>query len=216
MKSILPKTLLGIFTPCLIAVLSACRKKETKPPALPPAEVSVVTAAAERVNRTIELPGRINSVREAQVRARATGILLKRLFEEGSNVKEGQILFEIDPAPLQASLNSAKASMAKAEAALNESKATVDRYKELVPINAISKQVYDQAVAAFGQNEGELLAAEAVVQTAELNLSYAQVVAPISGRIGKALVTEGALVSATEATQLAVIRQLDPVYPNVA
>src|SRR5437773_6060192 len=212
MKSILPKTLPCFFTLCLIAVLSACGKKETKPPALSPAEVSVVTAAAERVNRTIELPGRINSVREAQVRARATGILLKRLFEEGSNVKAGQVLFEIDPAPLQASLHSAKASMAKTEAALKESKATVDRYRELVPINAISKQVYDQAVATLGQNEAELLAATAAVQTAELNLGYAQVSAPISGRIGKALVTEGALVSATEATQLALIRQLDPVY----
>jgi membrane fusion protein (multidrug efflux system) len=197
---------------CLIAVLSACRKTETMPPAVPPAEVSVVSAAAERVNRTIELPGRINPVREAQVRARATGILLRRLFEEGSDVKAGQVLFEIDPAPLQASLDSARASMAKTEAALKESQATVDRYKELVPIHAISKQVYDQAVATLGQNEAELLASKAAVQTAELNLGYAQVSAPISGRIGKAMVTEGALVSATEATQLAVIHQLDPVY----
>jgi len=212
MKSILSKTLLSTFTLCLSAGLGACRKKENNPLAPPPAEVSVVTVASERVNRTTELPGRINSVREAQVRARATGILLKRLFEEGSNVREGQVLFEIDPAPLQAGLNSAKASMAKTEAALKESKATVDRYKELVPINAISKQVYDQAVAMLGQNEAELLATKAAVQTAELNLGYAQVTAPISGRIGKALVTEGALVSATEATQLALIRQLDPVY----
>jgi membrane fusion protein (multidrug efflux system) len=159
-----------------------------------------------------ELPGRINAVREAQVRARATGILLKRLFEEGSNVKEGQLLFQIDPAPLEASLSSAKASLARAEAALKESQANVARYKELVPINAISKQVYDQAVATLGQNEAELLASKAAVQTAELNLSYARVVAPISGRVGKALVTEGALVSVAEATQLAVIRQLDPVY----
>jgi len=151
-------------------------------------------------------------MREAQVRARATGILLKRLFEEGSNVKEGQVLFEIDPLPLQANLNSAKAAVAKAEAAFKESQATINRYKELVKINAISKQVYDQAVAALSQNEAEVLAAKAAVQTAELNLGYAQVTAPISGRIGKALVTEGALVSATEATQLAVIRQLDPVY----
>src|SRR5882762_3642174 len=212
MKSIVPKILICIQALSLIAVFGACRKKEANRLALPPAEVSIVTVASERVNRTTELPGRISSVREAQVRARATGILLKRLFEEGSNVKEGQVLFEIDPAPLRASLDSAKASMAKTEAALKESKTTVDRYKELVPMNAISKQVYDQAVATFGQNEAELLAAEAAVQTAELNLGYAQVSAPISGRIGKAMVTEGALVSATEATQLAVIRQLDPVY----
>src|SRR4030095_12379493 len=107
------------------------------------AEVSVVAVTSEAVTHTTELPGRINPMREAQVRARATGILLKRSFEEGSNVKEGQVLFEIDPGPLQASLASAKASIAKTEAALKESKATVDRYKELVTINAISKQVYD-------------------------------------------------------------------------
>jgi membrane fusion protein (multidrug efflux system) len=213
MISTISKTLsLCLFASSLALVFSACGKKDTKPPAAPPAEVSVLTVASERVNRTTELPGRINPMREAQVRARATGILLKRLFVEGSNVKEGQILFEIDPAPLQASLNSAKALMAKTEALLKESKANVDRYKELVQINAISKQVYDQAVATLGQNEADLLAGKAAVQTTELNLGYAQVNAPISGRIGKALVTEGALVSATEATQLAVIRQLDPVY----
>src|SRR5215471_15718222 len=196
----------------LAALLVACRKTENKPAAPPPPEVSVVEVASERIDRVTELPGRINATREAQVRARATGILLKRRFEEGSNVKEGQVLFEIDPAPLQASLSSSKASLAKAEATLRESQANVDRYKELVPINAISKQVYDQAVATHGQNEADVLAAKAAVQTAELNLGYAQVTAPISGRIGKAMVTEGALVSATEATQLAVIRQLDPVY----
>lgn len=151
-------------------------------------------------------------MREAQVRARATGILLKRLFEEGSDVKEGQVLFQIDPLPLEAALASAKASQAQAEAALKESQANATRYKELVKINAISKQVYDQAVATLAQNEAAVLAAKAAVQVAELNLGYAKVTAPISGRIGKALVTEGALVSATEATQLAIIRQLDPVY----
>jgi membrane fusion protein (multidrug efflux system) len=211
------QTIFKSFASCGLAVsaaflLTACQEKPGPPPVRPPAEVSVITIAAEPVNRVTELPGRINPMREAQVRARATGILLKRLFEEGSNVKEGQVLFEIDPAPLQANLNSAKASMARAEASLKVSRANVDRYKELVKINAISKQVYDQAEAALGQNEAELLAARAAVQTAELNFGYAQVVAPIAGRIGKALVTEGALVSATEATQLAVIRQLDPVY----
>jgi membrane fusion protein (multidrug efflux system) len=151
-------------------------------------------------------------VREAQVRARATGILLKRLFEEGTDVKEGQVLFEIDPAPLQAGLSSAQASLARVEAVWKESKARLGRYEELVKIDAVSKQVYDEAAATLAQSEAELLAGKAAVQTAELNFGYARVLAPISGRIGKALVTEGALVSATEATQLAVIRQLDPVY----
>jgi membrane fusion protein (multidrug efflux system) len=206
---------LFLVVPCWLGwpfLLASCSKKNAQPAASPPAEVSVVAVMVERVNRTTEQPGRINSMREAQVRARATGILLKRRFEEGSNVKEGQVLFEIDPAPLQASLSSAKAALAKSQAALDESKATVARYKELVPLNAISKQVYDQSIAALGQNEADLLAAKAAQQTAELNLGYAQVTAPISGRIGRALVTEGALVSATEATPMAVIRQLDPVY----
>ena len=211
MKAIISKVFICASALSLAALIS-CGKKETAPPPPPPAEVSVIAVASERVNHISELPGRINSTREAQVRARATGILLKRLFEEGSNVKEGQVLFEIDPMPLQASLNSAKASMAKAEAALKESKAKAARYEELVKINAISKQVYDEAVATLGQNEADLGVTKAAVQTAEINLGYAQVNAPISGRIGKALVTEGALVSATEATQLAMIRQLDPVY----
>src|SRR5258708_6737495 len=213
MKLTILKTIaLCLFPISLGVLLSACGKKEIQSPMRPPAEVSVVTVATERVNHTTELPGRINPMREAQVRARATGILLKRLFEEGSDVKEGQVLFQIDPLPLEAILNSAKATLAKAEAALKESKARVARYEELVKINAVSKQVYDEAVATLGQNEADLLAAKAAVQTAGLNLGYAQVTAPISGRIGKALVTEGALVSATEATQMAVIRQLDPVY----
>jgi len=194
-------------------LVTACGKKAPPaPPAYPPAEVSFITVASEPVNQTTELPGRISPTREAQVRARATGILLKRVFEEGSNVKEGQTLFEIDPLPLQAVLASAKAAVAKTEAAMKESRARVERYKELVKINAISQQVYDEATATQGQNEAALLANRAAVQTAELNLGYAKVTAPISGRIGRALVTEGALVSATEATQLAVIRQLDPVY----
>jgi membrane fusion protein, multidrug efflux system len=196
----------------LALAFCACRKDGPTVMERPPAEVSFVTVATEAVERRSEFPGRIAPTREAQVRARATGILQKRLFEEGSSVREGQILFEIDPAPLRASLEAARAATARAEAALQVSRANVDRYKELVPINAISKQVYDQAVALRGQNEAEFLAARAAAQTAELNLGYTQVTAPISGRIGKAMVTEGALVSATEATQLALIRQMDPVY----
>ena len=197
-------------------VLSGCSKKSdgaAAPP--PPPEVSVLKVGTEAVTLTTELPGRINPMREAQVRARATGILLKRLFEEGSQVKEGDVLFEIDPAPLQAALNSAKAEYAMIEAALKESQATVNRYKELVEISAVSRQVFDEAVATLAQNEAELLSKKAAIETAELNLGYTRVTAPITGRIGKALVTEGALVSATEATQLAVIRQLDPVYLDI-
>ena len=212
MKSIVLKTLSGVCVSLAAVFLSACDKSNTPPSARSPAEVSVVTVGTERISFTSELPGRINPTREAQVRARATGVLLKRLFEEGADVKEGQVLFEIDPLPLQAALASAKAAIAKSEASLKESQLRLDRYKELVKINAISKQTYDQAEATLGQNLADQLANKAAVQTSELNLGYTQVTAPISGRISKALVTEGVLVSATEATQLAVIRQLDPVY----
>ena len=190
----------------------SCGKKNEAPPARPAPEVSVLSVATETVPLITELPGRITPMREAQVRARATGILLKRLFEEGANVKEGDVLFQIDPAPLQAALNSAQAALGKTEAALKESQAKVNRYKELVGINAISKQVYDEAVATLGQNEADIQANKAAIETAQLNFGYAKVIAPISGRIGKALVTEGALVSATDLTPLAMIRQLDPVY----
>jgi membrane fusion protein (multidrug efflux system) len=199
-----------------LALASAgCAKKNEAPPAPPPPEVSVLTVGTESLTITRELPGRVNATREAQVRARATGILLKRFFEEGSYVEEGDLLFQIDPAPLEAALNSAQAALARTEAWRKESNAKVERYRDLVQINAVSKQVFDEAVATLGQYEAELLANKAAIETAQLNLSYAKVTAPISGRIGRALVTEGALVSATEATQLAVIRQLDPVHLDI-
>ncbi len=175
----------------------------------------MLTVPTESLPLTTELPGRITPMRDAQVRARATGILLKRFFEEGSNVKEGEVLFQIDPAPLQAALNSAKGAYAKTEAWVKESQAKVNRYKELVEINAVSKQVYEEAAATYGQYQAELAANKAAIDTAQLNLGYTQVTAPISGRIGKALVTEGALVSASDATPLAYIRQLDPVYLDI-
>ncbi|MEI8234040.1 MAG: efflux RND transporter periplasmic adaptor subunit [Verrucomicrobiota bacterium] len=181
-------------------------------PTMPAPQVGVVTVKAESVAVTTELPGRIATVRTAEVRARATGILLKRLFTEGSDVKADDLLFQIDEAPLQASLNSAQATLAKAEANLKQAQAKANRYKALVAINAVSKQDYDEAVATAGQGEADVLTGKAAVETAQLNLGYAKVTAPISGRIGKAKVTEGALVTAAEATQLATIQQLDPIY----
>ena len=209
------------ITAVAILVLSAgCGRgsndKAGKPapgaPALPPPQVGVVTVKAEPIALTTELPGRIAAVRTAEVRARATGILLQRLFTEGSEVKRDALLFQIDEAPLRASLNSAKASLAKAEANLKQVEAKASRYKKLVEINAVSRQDYDEAIATAGQGEADVLSAKAALETAVLNLSYAKVTAPISGRIGKAKVTEGALVTAGEATQLATIQQLDPIY----
>lgn len=180
--------------------------------ALPATEVGVVTITAEPVAVTVELPGRVSAIRVAEVRARATGILMKRLFEEGTDVPADQVLFEIDPAPLQASYDSAKANLAKAEATLERAQADARRKEALVKINGVSQQVYEDAKATALQSEADVLAAKAALQTASLNLGYTKVTAPIAGRIGKSLVTEGALLSAAEATKLATIQQLDSVY----
>jgi membrane fusion protein (multidrug efflux system) len=180
----------------------------------PPAEVGVVTLQARAVALANELPGRLEALRTAQVRARAAGILLKRLFAEGSDVKAGQTLFVIDPAPYQATLASAQASLARAQANLAQAAAQAERYKPLVEAHAVSQQEYVNAVAAQKQGEADVAAGKAAVQTAQINLSYATVAAPISGRIGRALVTEGALVGQGEATPLATIQQIDPMYVN--
>jgi len=195
----------------LLGVLSGCTKKQGILQ-MPPPEVGVVTVSSQTMPIITELPGRIDAVRVAQVRARATGILLKRFFVEGSEVKEGDVLFQIDPAPLQANEDSAKAALAKAQAAVTETQVKVDRFKELVAINAVSKQEYDDAVASVLQAKADVEAAKAAEETASLNLGYASVTAPISGKIGEAKVTEGAYVSQTDATELAVIQQLDPIY----
>lgn len=193
-------------------LVAGCAQKQGALPVMPPPEVGVVSIVSETLPVTTELPGRLDAVRTAQVRARATGILLKRIYREGSDVKEGDILFQIDPAPLKASLDSAQADLDKAKANLESTKAKAGRYKVLVAINAVSKQDYDDALAASLQAQAGVEAGKAAVETASLNLSYASVTAPISGHIGPAQVTEGALVSQTEANQLALIQQLDPIY----
>ncbi len=198
----------------LAILLSAagCSKQQSAPPVMPPPEVGVVKITAQTVPVTAELPGRLDAVRTAQVRARATGILLKQVYKEGSDVKEGDVLFQIDPAPLKASLDSAQASLDKAQANLQSTQAKADRYKALAEINAVSKQDEVDASAAALQAKADVEAGKAEVETASLNLGYATVTAPISGRIGPALITEGALVSQTQANQLALIQQLDPIY----
>lgn len=208
----------GLSLLMAIACLTACQKKSDEGfpggggAKMPPTEVSVVTVALETVSMTSELPGRVNAVRDAEVRARVSGVLLKRYFEEGADIQEGDLLFQIDPAPLQASYDSAKAALARAQATLKQAKAKAQRYQALVKINAISQQDDLDASTTQAQAEADVLTAQAALETASLNLGYTKVTAPISGRIGKANVTEGALVSASEATQLAVIRQLDPIY----
>ena len=184
------------------------------PPQMPPVEVGVVTATPGDVGLVTELPGRVEASRVAEVRARAAGILQQRLFKEGSDVKAGQALFRIDPAPYAAAAESARASLAKAQANLAQASAQVERYRPLVSANAISKQDFANAEAAEKQALADVAAAKASVRTADINLGYARVTSPISGRIGRALVTEGALVGQGEATALAVVQQIDPVYVN--
>ncbi|HEY9025139.1 MAG TPA: efflux RND transporter periplasmic adaptor subunit, partial [Burkholderiaceae bacterium] len=197
-----------------LLALGACSDKAPQSGPPPAPEVGVVTVAPQTLDVPTELPGRVEAARVAQVRARVTGIVQKRLFAEGSDVKAGEVLFQIDPAPYRAALDSAKAALAKATA--NEQQATglLNRYKPLREANAISQQDFVNATSAAAQAGADVASARAAVQTAQLNLDYATVTAPISGRIGQALVTEGALVSATEATQLALIQQVDQVYVN--
>ena len=201
-------------------LLSACGKKDdgaaasAQPQQPPPAQVGVVTVTPGDVGLVTELPGRLEASRVAEVRARAAGILQKRLFTEGSDVKAGQKLFTIDSAPYRATLESAQASVAQAEANVAQARALAERYRPLVAVNAISKQEYDNAVASQKTAEANLAAARAGVTSASINLGYAAVTAPISGRIGRALVTEGALVGQGTATELAVIQQINPLYVN--
>ncbi|MBX3609901.1 MAG: efflux RND transporter periplasmic adaptor subunit [Hydrogenophaga sp.] len=202
----------------LAAVLTACGKTEAPAQAgggaPPPAEVGVVTIHPGDVGLVNELPGRLEASRVAEVRARAAGILQRRLFREGSEVKAGQRLFQIDSAPYAAALQSARATLARAEANLTQATALAERYAPLVKENAISAQEYANAVAAQKQAEADVAAGRAAVRTADINLGYANVTAPIDGRIGRSLVTEGALVGQGEATQLAVIQQINPMYVN--
>jgi membrane fusion protein (multidrug efflux system) len=197
-----------------LVALAGCGDKAAPAGAPPPPEVGVVTVAPKTLDVPTELPGRVEAARVAQVRARVTGIVQKRLFAEGSDVQAGQALFQIDPAPYKAAVDSARATLAKAQANEQQANGLLGRYKPLREANAISQQDFVNATSAAAQAAADVAGARAAVQTAQLNLDYATVTAPISGRIGQALVTEGALVTAAEATQLAVIQQVDSVYVN--
>lgn len=178
-------------------------------------EVGVINVATTPVTLTQDLPGRISAFRVAEVRARVDGIVLKRLYTEGSDVKEGQVLYEIDPAPYQATLESAEASLARAQANLTSAKQKEERYKGLLDTKAISKQDYDDAVATRRVGEADVQAAEASIRSARINLDYTKVTSPLTGRIGISQVTEGAYVRASNATLLATVQQLDRVYVDV-
>jgi membrane fusion protein (multidrug efflux system) len=209
----------GLRFAMMAVVLAGCDQgpsqtvKAAAPAAAP--EVGVTVLAAERVTMTSELPGRTTPYRVADVRPQVSGVILKRLFAEGSEVKAGQQLYQIDPATYQAAYDSAKASLARAAASLKSASLLADRYHPLVAANAVSKQDYDNAVAAKQQAEADVGLGEAAVETARINLVYTKVLSPISGRIGRSSVTEGALVTSGQAAALATVQELDPIYVDV-
>lgn len=196
-------------------VLTGCNDKETKQSAPHTPEVGVVTLKSAPLQITTELPGRTSAYRIAEVRPQVSGIILKRNFEEGSEIKAGVSLYQIDPATYQAAYDSAKGDLAKAQASANIAQLTLKRYQKLLGTNYISQQDYDTALADSQQANASVVAAKAAVETARINLAYTKVTSPISGRIGKSSVTEGALVTSGQASALATVQQLDPIYVDV-
>ncbi|MCE5242618.1 MAG: efflux RND transporter periplasmic adaptor subunit [Desulfobacteraceae bacterium] len=205
---------LAVFASCLL--LGGCDVGHGQPPAqtsIP--EVATVTVQAQPIQLTTELPGRTSAHLISEVRPQVNGIIQKRHFQEGSDVKAGQLLYQIDPAPFQASYDSAKASLAKAQANLPSVQLRASRYKELLADKAVSRQDFDDAAAAMQQAQAEIEYWKAAVETARINLGYTRVTAPISGRIGRSNMTDGALVTAYQVIPLATIQQLDPIYVDV-
>lgn len=195
-------------------VLSSCKKKveSQAEQAPPPAEVDIITAVSEQIPVNTRLPGRLEPYRQAEVRARVTGIVLKRCYEEGQSVKEGDLLFQIDPAPLKATLDGCEAELARAEANLNDAMDKLNRYNSLVNNGAVSKREHTLAIAEKARAKAEKDAALAAKERAQLELGYANVTAPISGTVRRALVTEGAYVNQNESTHLTTIEQINPIF----
>lgn len=190
-------------------------QKAAAPPPQPQAQVSVVVLHPQSVAISAELPGRVAASLVAEVRPQVGGLIVSRLFREGSEVKAGDLLYEIDPAPYQAALDSAAASLARAEAAVPSAQAKVDRYRDLIRQNAISKQDNDDANAALAQARADVASAKASLETARINLGFTKVTAPIGGRVDRSTLTPGALVTASQTTALTTIRQLHPINVDV-
>ena len=201
-----------MLTPALL--LSACGKDAGGPP--PPPEVSVITLKPRSVAITDQLPGRTTAFKVAEVRPQVTGIVQKRLFAEGTEVRAGQQLFQIDSGSYRAALSSAEAALKRAEAQAISAKLLAERYEPLIAANAVSKQENDDAIAARARADADVASARAAVDGARINLVYTQVLSPITGQIGRTLVTEGALVTSAQAAPLATIQQLDPIYVDIA
>lgn len=196
-------------------VMTACNRQTQAPPPPPPPEAATVTVFARPLLLTTELPGRTSAFRIAEIRPQVNGLIQKRLFAEGSDVQAGQELYQIDPAPFQAALDNAKAALGRVAANVPSLQSKARRAKEALADKAVSQQDMDDTEAAVKQVEAEVHFYEAMVETARINLGYARIVSPISGRIGKSTVTDGAIVTAYQPTPLATIQQLDPIYVDV-
>jgi membrane fusion protein (multidrug efflux system) len=210
-NEVLRASTLALVTGLLV---SACGADNQGPP--PPPEVSVVTLKPRAVEITDQLPGRTTAFKVAEVRPQVTGIVQKRLFAEGTEVKAGEQLFQIDSGSYRAALSSAQAALARAEAQAVTSKLLAERYEPLIAANAVSKQENDEAIAARARADADVASARAAVDAARINVVYTQVLSPINGRIGRTLVTEGALVTSGQEAPLATIQQLDPIYVDIA
>lgn len=206
---------LKAFSLTVLALSLAACGKQAAPPQGGKPQVKVVTLSTQAVALSSELPGRTSAYRVAEVRPQVSGIVQKRLFTEGGNVKAGEQLYQIDPALYQASLDSQKAALARAQAQLKTAGLLAQRYKPLVESKAVSQQAYDDALAARDQANADVLAAKAALDTARINVVYTKVLSPIKGIIGRSTVTEGALVTANQAGALAAVQQIDPIYVDV-
>jgi len=195
--------------------VGGCDRRQQAPPAAPPPEVAVVTVQTQPLELTTELPGRTSPYLIAEIRPQVNGLILKRLFTEGSDVQAGQELYQIDPAPFQAALESAKAALGRAEASLPALRLRAERFRQALADKAVSQQAFDDADAAMKQAEADALYWKATVETARISLAYARIVSPISGRIGRSTVTDGAIVTAYQPMPLTTIQQLDPIYVDV-
>jgi len=209
---------IGLITAAVILaaglILGGCgQQKAGGPPPMP--EVSIVTIQPKPVLITTDLTGRTSANLVAEVRPQVGGIIQKRLFTEGSDVQAGQVLYQIDPATYQAALDNARAGLARSEANLSAIRLKADRLRELLAEKAVSRQDYDDAASALKQTQADIQYWQANVDTARINLKYTSITAPISGRIGKSSVTEGALVAVGQSTALATIQKLDPMYVDI-
>ncbi len=194
--------------------MTACHRQVQAPP-MPAPEVATVTVARQRVALTTELPGRTSPYRMAEIRPQVNGLIQKRLFTEGADVQSGQALYQIDPAPFQAALDNAKAALGRAEANLPALQLRAERYKQALAEKAVAQQDLDDATAALKQAVADKAYYQAMVETASINLAYTRVVSPISGRIGRSTVTDGAIATAYQPMALATVQQLDPIYVDV-